>query len=107
MGRTSSPNLPVVSNLTSETETWGKRKYVNIYESDSDQGDPFYSENLSITMSDLSLNISTEWPSLPLKTENDIFHASSSCKKQLQMFDTNDTVIILLIQLWYMRHGNK
>ncbi|XP_025413917.1 uncharacterized protein LOC112686031 [Sipha flava] len=35
MGRASSPILPLASSSTSETQTQGKRKHINIFESDS------------------------------------------------------------------------
>jgi hypothetical protein len=59
MGRASSPILPVASSSTSETQTQGKRKHINIFESDSEPDDLFNNANLSITMPNLSLNTST------------------------------------------------
>jgi len=81
IARTSSPILPETSNLTFEDQTQGKRKYVNIFELDSDTDDPFYKTNSSTTMSNLSLNTSTVNLSLTLETDNEILVASSSCEK--------------------------
>ncbi|KAL4148030.1 hypothetical protein QTP88_002334 [Uroleucon formosanum] len=91
MGRASSPISPIASSSTSETQTQGKRKHVNIFESDSDPDDPFYNSNSSITMPNLSLNISTVCSPLPLETDNDILLTSSSRKNQLQISDYNDS----------------
>jgi len=54
MRRSSSPISPIASSSTSETQNQGKRKHVNIFESDSDPDDPFYNSNSSITMPNLS-----------------------------------------------------
>jgi len=89
MGTASSPISPIASSSTSETQ--GKRKHVNIFESDSDPDDPFYNSNSSITMPNLSLNTSTVCSTLTLETENAILLASSSSEKQLQMSDYIDS----------------
>ncbi|KAL4154108.1 hypothetical protein QTP88_001941 [Uroleucon formosanum] len=91
IGRASSPISPIASSSTSETQTQGKRKHVNVFESDSDPDDPFYNSNSSITMPNLSLNISTVCSPLPLETDNDILLTSSSRKKQLKISDYNDS----------------
>lgn len=82
MGIASSPISPIVSSSTSDTLTQGKRKHVNIFESDSDPDDPFYNSNSSISMPNLTLNASTIISSpLPLETNNDILLANSSREK--------------------------
>ncbi|KAL4153714.1 hypothetical protein QTP88_001547 [Uroleucon formosanum] len=91
MGRASSPISPIASSSTSETQTQGKRKHVNIFESDSDPDDPFYNSNSPITMPNVSLNISTVCSPLLLETDNDILLISSLRKNQLQISDYNDS----------------
>jgi len=92
MGRASSPISPIASSSTSDTLTQGKRKHVNIFESDSDPDDPFYNSNSSISMPNLTLNTSTIISSpLPFETDNDILLANSSHEKQLQISDNNDS----------------
>jgi hypothetical protein len=94
MGRASFPILPVASSSTSETQTQGKRKHINIFESDSEPDDPFNNANSSTTMPNLSLNTSTVCLSIPLEADNDVQLASSSREKQLEMSNSNDTMIL-------------
>lgn len=64
---------------------------------DSDLDDKFCNTNSSTTMPILSLNTSTVCLSLPLETVNDIQLASSFYEKQLQMSNSNDTIILSII----------
>jgi len=100
MGRTSSLISLIASSSISDTLTQGKRKRVNIFESNSDPDDPFYDPNSSISMPNFILNTSTIISSpFPSETDNDILLANSSSKKQLKISDYNHSFTSTLIHL--------